>query len=57
MRRGLRVVVGKSERPEGQESVEVATLDRIVARVVDDWLVDLRTEPEPEPPKKKRRRR
>ena len=56
MRRGLRVVVGKSERPEGQESVEVATLDRIVARVVDDWLVDLRAEPEPEPPKKKRRR-
>ena len=55
-RRGLRVVVGKSERPEGQESVEVATLDRIVARVVDDWLVDLRAEPEPEPPRKKRRR-
>lgn len=56
MRRGLRVVVGKSERPEGEESVEVATLDRIVARVVDDWLVDLRAEPEPEPPKRKRRR-
>jgi transcriptional regulator with XRE-family HTH domain len=55
-RRGLRVVVGKSERPEGQESVEVATLDRIVARVVDDWLVDLRAELEPEPPKKQRQR-
>jgi len=56
-RRGLRTVVGRMERPEGQESVETATLDRIVARIVDDWLVDLRAEPEPEPePPRKRRR-
>ena len=54
-RRGLRPVVGRMERPEGQESVETATLDRIVARIVDDWLVDLRAEPEPEPPRKRRR--
>ena len=53
--RGLRPVVGRMERPEGQESVETATLDRIVARIVDDWLVDLRAEPEPEPPRKRRR--
>ena len=54
-RRGLRPVVGRKERSEGQESVETATLDRIVARIVDDWLVDLRAEPEPEPPRKRRR--
>ncbi len=56
-RRGLRPVVGRTEKPEGEESVETATLDRIVARIVDDWLVALRAEPEPEPePPRKRRR-
>jgi len=60
-RRGLRPVVGHAEIPEGEESVELSTLDRIVARIVDDWLVDLGEpdEPEapapPEPPKKKAR--
>jgi len=41
-RRGLRPVVGRVARPEGQQSVELATLDRIVARIVDDFLLDLR---------------
>ena len=43
-RRGLRPVVGRTSKPEGQQSVEVATLDRIVARIVDDFLVALRVE-------------
>lgn len=55
-RRGLRPVVGRVEKQEEHESVEAAALDRIVARVVDDWLVELRGEPEPEPPRSKRRR-
>lgn len=53
-RRGLRPVVGQTERPEGQESVDAATLDRIVARIVDDWLIALRDEPRPKPPGKRR---
>jgi transcriptional regulator with XRE-family HTH domain len=44
-RRGLRPVVGRTERAEGQESIEAATLDRIVARIVDDWLVALHAKP------------
>lgn len=52
-RRGLRPVVGQTTQPEGQESVEAATLDRIVARIVDDWLEDLRSQP---PPARKKRR-
>ena len=43
-RRGLRPVVGRVARPEGQQSVELATLDRIVARIVDDFLLDLRVD-------------
>ena len=56
-RRGLRPVVGRTERPEGQESVETATLDRIVARIVDDWLEAMKEKPAPEarPPKRRRR--
>jgi len=54
--RGLRPVVGRAERAEGQVSVEGAVLDRIVARVVDDWLVALEGEREPPPSRKKRRR-
>ena len=49
-RRGLRPVVGRSAKPEGQVSVETATLDRIVARIVDDWLVAMEEELEPDPP-------
>ena len=45
-RRGLRPVVGRVARPEGQQSVELATLDRIVARIVDDFLLDLRADHE-----------
>lgn len=56
-RRGLVPVVGKSELQEGQESVEAATLDRIVARVVDDWLMDLEGERADEPPPRRKRRR
>jgi transcriptional regulator with XRE-family HTH domain len=48
-RRGLRPVVGHDETPEGEEPVEAPALDRIVARVIDDWLVGM-NEPEPEPP-------
>jgi transcriptional regulator with XRE-family HTH domain len=56
-RRGLRPVVGRTERQEGQESVETATLDRIVARIVDDWLEAMKEKPAPEsrPPKRRRR--
>lgn len=39
-RRGLRPVVGRAAQLDDHTSVESATLDRIVARVVDDWLVD-----------------
>jgi len=56
-RRGLRPVVGRTAKPEGQQNVETATLDRIVARVVDDWLEAMKEEPEPEPQPPKRRRR
>ena len=49
-RRGLRPVVGRVARPEGQQSVELATLDRIVARVVDDFLLDLRADDGPADP-------
>jgi len=56
-RRGLRPVVGRAARPEGQVSVETATLDRIVARIVDDWLVAMEEEIEPERQPRKRRRR
>ena len=53
-RRGPRPVVGRSEAPEGEESVRPAVLDRIVARVVDDRLTELRDDRSP--PRKKRRR-
>jgi len=55
--RGLVPVVGKSEQQEGQESVEAATLDRIVARVVDDWLMDLEDERADAPPSRRKKRR
>ena len=41
--RGLRPVVGRVAK-QGAESIETVTLDRIVARVVDDWLVGLGTD-------------
>ena len=45
-RRGLRPVYGNTEKPEdGQEPVEIATLDRIVARIVDDWLEKMKVDP------------
>ena len=53
-RRGLRPVVGRADKRDGA-SVETVTLDRIVARIVDDWLVDLRADPEPPPTRKRRR--
>ena len=56
-RRGLRPVVGRTATPEGQVSVETATLDRIVARIVDDWLEAMKEEFEPEPPPTRRKRR
>ncbi len=45
-RRGLRPVVG---RPAGEEqpSAEPAAVERIVGRVIDDWLLDLEDEPAP----------
>ena len=43
-----RPIVGRVEKQEEHASVEAATLDRIVARVVDGWLVALRGEPVPE---------
>ena len=54
-RRGLRPVVGRIAKPEGQPSVETATLDRIVARIVDDWLEAMKEDPEPQPSKRRRR--
>ncbi len=56
-RRGFRPIVGRAELPKDQESVEAATLDRIVVRIVDDWLMAMQDEHEPEPaPRRKRRR-
>jgi len=46
-RRGFRPVVGRTPKPEGQVSVETTTLDRIVARIIDDWLEAMKEEPEP----------
>jgi len=62
-RRGIRTLVGRIEKPEDQEPIEPAVLDRIVARTVDDWLVkavsepkaEPEPEPEPEPPRRRRR--
>jgi transcriptional regulator with XRE-family HTH domain len=54
-RRGLRPVVGRTDKPEGEEPVDAPTLERIVARIVDDWLEALRTEPPPKPTRKRRR--
>ncbi len=56
-RRGLRPVVGRTAKPEGQVSVETATLDRIVARIVDDWLEAMKEEPVPTPPRTNKKRR
>ncbi len=53
-RRGLRPVVGRAYK-HGAASVETVTLDRIVARIVDDWLVDLRADPAPTPRRQRRR--
>ena len=55
VRRGLRPVVGRTSAAEGQQSVEVAALDRIVARIVDDFLVALRAGPDSHFPRKPRR--
>ncbi len=54
-RRGLRPVVGRTVKPDGEEPVDAPTLERIVARIVDDWLEALRTEPAPKPTRKRRR--
>jgi hypothetical protein len=43
-RRRLRTVYGSSSKAEGEAPVEVPTLDRILARVVDAWLEGRRTE-------------
>jgi transcriptional regulator with XRE-family HTH domain len=56
-RRGLRPVVGRTAKPEGQVNVETATLDRIVARIIDDWLEAMKEEPEPVPQPTRRKRR
>jgi len=37
--------------------VEAATLDRIVARVVDDWLMDLEDERADAPSSRRKKRR
>jgi transcriptional regulator with XRE-family HTH domain len=44
IRRGLRPVYGAVSKPEGDAPVEVPTLDRIVARIVDDWLTEVKAE-------------
>lgn len=44
IRRGLRPVYGAIAKPEGDAPVEVPTLDRIVARIVDDWLTEVKAE-------------
>jgi transcriptional regulator with XRE-family HTH domain len=44
IRRGLRPVYGAVAKPEGDAPVEVPTLDRIVARIVDDWLTEVKAE-------------
>lgn len=43
-RRGLRPVYGSIAKPEGDTPVEVPTLDRIVARIVDDWLDEVKAD-------------
>ncbi len=40
--RGLRIWVGNLPKPDGEGPIEVLTLDRIVSRVVDDWLDEMR---------------
>jgi transcriptional regulator with XRE-family HTH domain len=44
IRRGLRPIYGATAKPEGDAPVEVPTLDRIVARIVDDWLTEVKAE-------------
>lgn len=44
IRRGLRPVYGAIAKPEGDAPVEVPTLDRIVARIVDDWLTEVKAQ-------------
>lgn len=36
--RGFRVMAGRLPKPEGDGPVEIPSLDRIISRVVDDWL-------------------
>jgi transcriptional regulator with XRE-family HTH domain len=40
-RRGARVMVGRSAEA-GEQELETSLVDRLVARIVDDWLVELR---------------
>lgn len=56
-RRGFRPVVGRIGKTEGQESVEAATLDRIVAGIVDDWLEAMKKVPAPKRRARTKRRR
>ena len=44
IRRGLRPIYGETAKPDGDSPVEVPTLDRIVARIVDDWLDEVKAE-------------
>jgi transcriptional regulator with XRE-family HTH domain len=46
--RGFRVVVGRLPKPEGDGPVEIPSLDRIISRVVDDWLEAEEAEEEPD---------
>ncbi len=54
-RRGLRPVVGRTAKPEGEEPVDAPTLERIVARIIDEWLEEMKADQDPVPPKKRRR--
>lgn len=54
-RRGLRPVVGRTTKPEGEEPVDAPTLERIIARIIDDWLTAMTPDPKPAPAKERRR--
>lgn len=43
IRRGFRVWVGNLPKPEGEDPVELRSLDRLVAVVIDTWLDDRST--------------
>lgn len=41
-RRGHRPVYGKVPKPDGDDPIDAPELDRMVARIVDDWLTERR---------------